>query len=213
MFMLGWHTMPDFEYVIQWLSIYVNWDGVINRCSNLEKAIEMSEKLEVKDRSIAEYNGNDYGTNYNNWEFGYEPLNKYKYFTMVTDFYQEIHRTKLRRYSCNDKIVCHVFAIKSIILKMIEQLFPRKGELINVIDEELVEFKESKADGRKNKGVAYTKFKDWLDIQVVGREVKTKELLLESGLESKELNKVRNKNSFVGEWFKEHTISKGKYLV
>ena len=24
----------------------------------------MSEKLEVKDRSIAEYNGDDYGTNY-----------------------------------------------------------------------------------------------------------------------------------------------------
>ena len=213
MFMLGWHTMPDFEYVIQWLSIYVNWELIISKCSNLEKAVSMSENLEIKDRSKEECNGEDYGTNYKNWEFGYEPLNKYKYFTMVTDFYQEIHRTKLRRYSCNDKIVCHVFAIKSIILKMIEQLFPRKGELINVIDDELVEFKESKAEGRKNKGVAYTKFKDWLDIQIVGREVKTKELLLESGLESKELNGLKRSNSFVKEWFKEHTINKGKYLV
>ena len=213
MFMLGWHTMPDFEYVIQWLSIYSNWELIISKCSNLEKAVSMSEQLEIKDRSIAEYNGDDYGTNYKNWEFGYENLNQYKYFAMVTDFYQEIHRTKLRKYSCNDKIICHVFAIKSIILKMIEQLFPRKGELINVIDDELVEFKESKAEGRKNKGVAYTKFKDWLDIQIVGREVKTKELLLESGLESKELNGLKRSNSFVKEWFKEHTINKGKYLV
>jgi len=213
MFMLGWNTMPDFEYVIQWLSIYIEWDKVISSCSNLEKALSMSEQLEIKDRSKAEYKGDEYGTNYKNYEFGYESLNQYKYFTMVTDFYQEIHRTKLRKYNCNDKIIAHVFAIKNIILKMIEQLFPRNGDLINVIDEELVEFQESKADGRKNKGIAYTKFKKWLDVQAEGREVKTKELLLESGLESKELNKVRNKNSFVGEWFKNHTISKGKYLV
>ena len=46
----------------------------------------MSEQLEIKDRSIAEYNGDDYGTNYKNWEFGYENLNQYKYFAMVTDF-------------------------------------------------------------------------------------------------------------------------------
>lgn len=213
MFMLGWNTMPDYEYVIQWLSIYINWELVISKCSNLEKALEISEQLEIKDRSIEEHNGYDYGTNYKSYEFGYEGLNKYKYFMMVTDFYQEIHRTKLRKYNCDDKIVCNIFAIKSIILKMIEQLFPKKGELINVIDEELVEFKESKADGRKNKGVAYTKFKDWLDIQVVGRNVKTKELLLESGLESKELNGLKRSNSFVKEWFKEHSISKGKYLI
>ena len=31
MFMLGWHTMPDFEYVIQWLSIYINWEGGSNK--------------------------------------------------------------------------------------------------------------------------------------------------------------------------------------
>ena len=163
MFMLGWHTMPDFEYVIQWLSIYVNWDGVINKCSNLEKALEISEQLEIKDRSVEEYNGDDYGTNYKSYEYGYEGLNKYKYFMMVTDFYQEIHRTKLRKYNCNDKIICHIFAIKSIILKMIEQLFPRKGELINVIDEELVEFKESKADGRKNKVKGYDEFMKWYE--------------------------------------------------
>ena len=164
MFMLGWHTMPDYEYVIQWLSIYANWELIISKCSNLEKAVSMSEQLEIKDRSISKYNGDDYGTNYKNWEFGYENLNQYKYFTMVTDFYQEIHRTKLRKYSCNDIIVCHVFAIKSIILKMIDQLFPRKGELINVIDDELVEFKESKIEGRKTKDGTKTvpqRFLEW----------------------------------------------------
>jgi len=164
MFMLGWHTMPDYEYVIQWLSIYANWELIISKCSNLEKAVSMSEQLEIKDRSISEYNGDDYGTNYKNWEFGYENLNQYKYFAMVTDFYQEIHRTKLRKYSCNDKIVCHVFAIKSIILKMIDQLFPRKGELINVIDDELIEFKESKIEGRKTKDGTKTvpqRFLEW----------------------------------------------------
>jgi hypothetical protein len=214
MFMLGWKTMPDFEYVIQWLSICIKWDKVIGTCSNLEKAISMSEQLEVKDRSIIESGGDQYGTSYKNYEFGYENLNQFKYFTMVTDFYQEIHRTKLRNYSCDDNVTVHVFSVKYIILKMIEQLFPRKnGKLMNIIDDDLNEFQESKADGRKNKGVAYTKFKDWLDVQVDNREVKTKELLLESGLESKELNKVRNKNSFVKEWFKEHTISKGKYII
>jgi hypothetical protein len=133
---------------------------------------------------------------------------------MVTDFYQEVHRTKLRNYSCNDNIEVHIFAVKNIICKMIKQLFPKKkGNLINIIDDELNEFKESKADNRKNKGVTYTKFKAWLDIQTKGRSVTSKELLLESGLDSKSLNKSKSSNSFIREWFKEHTISKKNYIV
>lgn len=162
MYMLGWNTMPDFEYVIQWLSICVKWDGVIDLCSNLEKAIMMSEQLEIKDRSKTEYGGNQYGSSYKCYEYGFDGINQFKYFSMVTDFYQEVHRTKLRNYSCKDGIEVHVFAVKSIIMKMIKQLFPRKkSDLINIIDNELAEFKESKADNRKNKIKGYDEFMKW----------------------------------------------------
>ncbi|MDR3585272.1 MAG: hypothetical protein P4L59_08115 [Desulfosporosinus sp.] len=163
MFMLGWNTMPDFEYVIQWLSFCVKWDKAIRLCSDLEKAVTMSEQLEVKDRSQTVSGGDQYGTRYKSYEFGYENLNQYKYFAMVTDFYQEVHRTKLRNYSCKDNIEVHIFAVKSIICKMIKQLFPkRQGDLIDVIDDELSEFAESKADNRKNKVNGYDEFMAWV---------------------------------------------------
>ena len=176
MFMLGWNTMPDFEYVIQWLSFCVKWDKVIEHCSDSEKAVMMSEQLEVKDRSQTVSGGDQYGTKYKSYEFGYENLNQYKYFATVTDFYQEVHRTKLRNYSCNDNIEVHIFAVKSIILKMIKQLFPKKqGKVINVIDEELIEFVESKADGRKNKVKGYDEFMAWV-IAWDGSIIKASEL-------------------------------------
>ncbi len=37
MFQFGWDVMPDYEYVIQWLSTSVNWDGVIKYCSDIKK--------------------------------------------------------------------------------------------------------------------------------------------------------------------------------
>ena len=208
MFMLGWNTLPDFEYVIQWLSIYVNWELVISKCSNLEKALEISEQLEIKDRSVEEYNGDDYGTNYKSYEYGYEGLNKYKYFMMVTDFYQEIHRTKLRKYNCDDKIVCNIFAIKSIILKMIEQLFPRKGELINVIDEELIEFKESKIEGRVNGGNAII-LKDFInDVWKIDETLRSKDIMERTGLSKNEFASLKRKNKYFVELFEKYKTNK-----
>ena len=215
MFQIGWNTMSDYEYVIQWLSAStVKWEKVIEACANIEKAEEMSELLTIKDRSAEQYGSNTYRSQFMCYEYGLQGINHFKMFSMVTDFYQEVHRTKLRNYSCTDKIEVHMFAVKSIILNMIERLFPKdNGKLINIVKDDLIEFTESKADNRANKGVTYTKFKAWLDIQTKGRSVTSKELLSESGLNSKSLNKSKSNNSFVREWFKVHTTSKGNYLI
>jgi len=76
-----------------------------------------------------------------------------------------------------------------------------------------IEHQENKANTRLNKGISYIKFKNWLDMQMTGRLVKAKELLLESGLNTRKLGKLKETNTFVREWFKTHTVKKGNYLV
>ena len=132
---------------------------------------------------------------------------------MVTDFYQEIHRTKLRQYSCNDKIVTHVFAVKNIILRMIEQLFPSKeGRVINLIDDELVEFKESKIEGRVNKNGTRTvpqKFLEWYNTWD-GEKINIS-IIKENCVFTNEDWKGVKKNKTIKEIFNEiNTIREGK---
>jgi len=83
----------------------------------------------------------------------------------------------------------------------------------NDITKNTIKYQENKADSRINKGIAYTKFKNWLDVQISGMSVKAKDLLLESELDTGILNGLKKSNTFVREWFKTHTVKKGNYLV
>lgn len=160
MFQFGWDTMPDYEYVIQWLSIYVDWERTLEYCSSQENAEEMSGNLIVKDRSKEKYKDYIYSSGFAEWEFGYDLLNQFKMFSIVTNFYQEVHRTKLRNYNCTaERIEINVFSQRLIILKMIKQLFSKCS--LNIITDEISCFKEGKADNRKNKAKGYDEFMNW----------------------------------------------------
>ena len=163
MFQFGWDTLPDYEYAIQWLSTCVDWEGVLVKFTELKEYEDLSEKLVVKDRSKEVYGGETFATcGYKCYEFGFNLLNQFKLFSIVTNFYQEVHRIKLRNYNCTeDKIEVNVFSIKSIILDMIEQLFPKCT--LNKISDELSCFRECKAEGRKNKAKGYDEFIKWFD--------------------------------------------------
>lgn len=166
MFQVGWDTMPDYEYAIQWLSVCItDWEKNIELCSDLKYAEEISEQLEIKDRKFEQYGEDKYSSSYSCYEFGFTLLNQFKLFMIVTNFYQEVHRIKLRNYTCTEeKIQVNLFAQKRIVFDMIEQLFPKCH--MERIKKELSHFKEGKIKGRKTKDGKMTapqKFLNWYD--------------------------------------------------
>lgn len=198
MFQFGWDTLPDYEYAIQWLSVVVNWDLLLTTKTELSEFEKLSDDLIVKDRSKQMFN-NDVFTScgYKSYEFGYTSLNEFKLFTILTNFYQEVHRTKLRNYNCTDEnIEVNIFSVKNIILEMIEQLFPKCN--LNKITDELDCFKESKAAARENKAKGYDAFIKWFD-KWDGSAIKVGKI--------RELCNISNKQ---WEYLKKHEIIKGK---
>lgn len=51
MIQVGWDTMPDYEYAIQFLCSSNLWDRLLDLCATKDKAERCSELFEKKDRS------------------------------------------------------------------------------------------------------------------------------------------------------------------
>jgi hypothetical protein len=212
MFQFGWDTMPDYDYVIQWLSVCVDWENTINHCSNVEKAEKLSDELIIKDRSVGKFNNCTYSSQYKSYEFGLQSLNQFKMFSIVTNFYQEVHRTKLRNYNCTEeKIEVNVFAQKHIILKMIEQLFPKCN--MKFINDKLSCFKESKIEGRESKE-GYTipqRILNWINNAWNGKEIKTRDMLKEINITQKQFDKAKENNSELRNILNKYSYKRGIY--
>ena len=213
MFQFGWDTLPDYEYVIQWLSIVTDWEKVLKYCSDSKKGEEFCENLLTKDRSQTVYGDKVYSSQYKNYEFGFDSINKLKYFNIITNFYQEVHRTKLRQYSCTEqKIEVNIFHVKPIVFSMIGQLFPECT--MNRIEKESTCFKESKIIGRGTKdgedSVAQ-KILNWLNEKWNGEEIKTKNMLKEIGITQKQFNKAKEKNKDLQTILNDYMVKRGIY--
>lgn len=213
MFQLGWDTIPDYEYVIKWLSVSVDWDGTIELCSKLENAEKLSEYLEMKDRSQEKFGTNTYKSDYPCWEFGLQKLNHFKMFSLVTNFYQEVHRTKLRSYNCTkEKIEVHLFAQRNIIFDMIEQLFPKCN--MNPVKDKLSCFKFEKKTSRKNKDGTSTipqKIINWIENVWNGNEIKTKDMLKSIGITQKQFDKSKENDKDLKELLNKYMVKRGIY--
>lgn len=213
MFQFGRDTLPDYEYIIRWLSVVTDWEKVLKYCSDSKKVEEFCENLFIKDRSQTVYGDAVYSSQYKNNEFGFTSINQLQYLSIVTNFYQEIHRTKLRQYTCiEENIEANIFFIKSVVLKMIKQLFP--GCTINEVKEELTCFKESKIAGRKVKsseGSISQKILNWLNEKWDGKEIRTKDMLKEIGINQKQFDKAKENNKDLQLILKKHMVKRGTY--
>ena len=197
MFQFGWDTLPDYEYVIQWLSVTRDWDKLLENLRDTKKAENLSDDLLIKDRSQTIYNGETYEPcGYKYYEFGIPSLNRFKLFSIFTNFYQEVHRTRLRNYSSDKKIEINIFSVKGVVLGMIEQLFNKCT--LNKINEELGCFRECKAEGRKNKAKGYDEFIKWFD-SWDGSLIKVSKIRELCGINDKQWDYLKN-----------HEIIKGK---
>lgn len=180
MVQVGWNTLPDYNYAINYLCTGFNEDkkmNIISICSDIEKAEKFGEYLLTED-----------------YKFTHKQLHLYKYYCMVTDFIQEVFRTKLRDYTSDENVTIHCFSIDSVLIGMVEQLFP--GCKINKVYDELSSFTEAKVLGRQNKkeSVAQKLMNWWNTYDWNGKELSSKEILKENNITQQQFNKAKEKN-------------------
>lgn len=159
MFQLGWDTMPDYEYVIMWLSCTRIWDKMLEACLDMDKAIDCSEMLQKMDRDEETRGKRTYSSGHKNYCFGFSDIDRFQYLDTVSKFYQELHRIKLRDYSYEGNLKVYLFQTKHLIFDMVESLLPRCNITFN--NDTLSEFQRAKDDNRENKVKGYNEFFDW----------------------------------------------------
>ncbi|MBU3135039.1 hypothetical protein KPL39_02030 [Clostridium gasigenes] len=197
MIQLGWDIMPDYEYAIQFLCSLGTWDEVLNMCENNEDAIKLSEYFEKKDRSIQEIDGKVFKSENKDYSFGLAKLNEFVWFDIVSKFYQEIHRTKLRQYDSNEDIEVILFQNRNIVFELIKRLFPKCKISFN--DNELAEIIEAKARSfEKADGTKTDKQKilDWFD-NWNGEIFKVKNFREEVDMTSKRWERLKKETSII----------------
>lgn len=180
MVQVGWNTLPDYTYAINYLCTGFNEDkkmDIIRTCSNIEHAESFAKYLMMED-----------------YKFKHVHLHHFKYFSMVTDFIQEVFRTKLRDYTYDEPITIHCFSIDSLLIGMVEELFP--GCKINKNFDELSSFAEAKVLGRQNpkESIAQKLMNWWNTYDWNGQELKISEILKLNNLTTSQFNKAKEKN-------------------
>lgn len=192
MFNIGWDTMPDYETAIMYLSCHYDgkgkdkgngktgYIGLLNLCLNRDKAITLSDIFTKKNRNVDEYGNRTYSAGDNcQYCFGWNDIDEFQYLDMVSKFYQEIHRTKLRDYTYTKDINIYVFQTKHIIYTMLQSLLPncditynkkKLGEFQRAKDESF-----TKEDGTKTVAQRFIEWEsDWNGEMINISEIKNK---------------------------------------
>lgn len=210
MIQIGWDTMPDYEYAIQYLCCSNIFDKLLDVCSTKEKAETYSEWFEKKDRGTEELKDKVFSSSYKQYEFGLSSINEFVYFDIVSKFYQEVHRTKLRQYNCDDDIEVILFKNRKVIFDLIKGLFPKSN--IEYSKSEIQELKEAKdkafkkADGSMtDKQKVLTWFDNWN-----GDTFKVADLRSELNISSRRWEKLKKEKS-IDKRIKECTVPKKGY--
>lgn len=207
MFQLGWNTLPDYEYVIQFLSCSGLWEKILNNCTDKEMAERYSDLFMIKNRSKNDSN--------KDYRFGLDALDQFKYLHIASEFYQEVHRTQLRIYDCDEDVDVILFRNLKVIFELIKGLFPKCN--LNYNNEEIQEFVTAKTMDRKAiEGKEMTnpqKVMDYINGLEKGTTIKTKDIYENTGLNKNQLNECRKSNNYIRKWFECHTSSRGQYVV
>lgn len=208
MFNIGWDTLPDYQIAIKYLSCDIKqWEHILELCKDTEKAQFISDIFLKKDRRVDEVGNRTYTGEYNQYCFGLTSIDEFQYLDMVSKFYQEVHRTKLRDYNYDKEIKVYLFQTKPLIYSMLSSLLPKCSIKKHV--DKLSEFQKAKDDTRENKCKGYDKFFEWFN-SWDGSIIKSKKL--------KEILEVDNeqfktliKNKTINETFSEFDIPKKGY--
>ncbi|MDZ5470398.1 hypothetical protein SM124_01425 [Bacillus sp. 31A1R] len=196
MVQIGWNTLPDYEYSIRYLCTNFSqerMDDIFQKCSKPEIAERFSKSL---------VHGEDY-------KFDNPNLYLLQKYSMVTDFIQEVFRTKLRNYNFNGKVEIHCFQSDSVLIGMVEQFFPKCN--INILYNELSCFQEEKVTSRKN-GDKATLLLNFVNNWEIGNQYTTKEICKATGLTTNDIDNLKRKNTFFKETFEKYKVKRGIFI-
>jgi hypothetical protein len=194
---LGWHVLPDYIYATRYLCTFNKErreKEVFQDCSDVEIADKRTKLLVHGEKH----------------KFEYAPLYLHQHYSMLTDFVQEVFRTKLRDYDYDESIEINCFKIDEMLVSMIKQLFPRCKVVL--YQDEINCFKKAKALGRENGKNANT-LQAFIDNKWnVGETMTTKEIYKGAGLTDQEFKNLKSKNPLFIEWFKENKVKRGVFI-
>lgn len=196
MVQFGWNTLPDYVYATKYLCTDFNkknMKDILQECSNPEAAEVFSEYLMHGDK----------------YKFKNKSLYLYQNYSMLTDFVQEVFRTKLRNYNCDEKIEINCFQADKVLISMVKQLFP--GCKIDDNSDELNCFAEEKVISRKN-GDKSIILKEFIDNWPIGQEMTTKDIYEGAGLTAKNFDNLKSKNIFFKNLFEKYRVRRGKFI-
>ncbi|MGP7815534.1 hypothetical protein ACTXGU_00070 [Niallia sp. 01092] len=197
MIQVGWNNLPDYTYATNYLCTGFNEEkkmDIIRTCSNIEHSESFAKYLMMED-----------------YKFKHQHLHQFKYFCMLTDFIQEVFRTKLRDYTYDDQITIHCFSIDPLLIGMVEQLFPDCK--IKRHYDELSSFTEAKVLGRQNKkeSVAQRVMSWWNNYDWNGNELHIREILKVNNITQQQFNKAKSNNKQFKSFIDKHKGSKSRY--
>ncbi|MGY2613185.1 hypothetical protein [Bacillus pretiosus] len=196
MVQFGWNNLRDYVYATKYLCTDFNkqkMKDILQECSNSEAAEVFSEYLMHGDK----------------YKFKNKSLYLYQNYSMLTDFVQEVFRTKLRNYNCDEKIEINCFQADKVLISMVKQLFP--GCKIETKEDELKCFAEEKVVSRKN-GDKSVILKEFIDSWPIGQELTTKDICEGAGLTAKEFDNSKSKKSYFKNLFKKYKVKRGIYI-
>lgn len=196
MVQFGCNTLPDYVYATKYLCTDFNkknMESIFHECSNPEVAEKFSEFL---------MHGEEY-------KFKNKSLYLYQNYSMLTDFVQEVFRTKLRNYTYDEPIEINCFQTDRVLISMVQQLFP--GCKIKNCCDELNCFVEEKVVNRKN-GNKATILKKFIDNWQIGQEMTTKNICEGTGLTSKDLDNLKRKNVYFKHLFEKYKVKRERFI-
>lgn len=195
MVQFGWNTLPDYVYATKYLCTDFNeerMNTIFQKCSNIEVAENFSKYL----------------THGENYKFNNHHLYLYQNYSMLTDYIQEVFRTKLRNYNFDKPVEINCFQVDEVLIGMVKQLFPKCKT--NIIYDKLSYFEEEKVVSRKN-GDKATILKEFIDNWEDGKELTTKDICQSTGLTTNDIDNLKRKNRYFKELFDKYKVKRGRF--
>lgn len=162
MVMLGWNIKPDYTYAIQFLNHYEDPLNLLKECADDEglrrkysDGVNRTWRyLNGTNRALTKKEKNNLiGYDFNNIYrieelYGIKEINETRWLDIMTEFYQEIHRTKMRVYNSKEDIYIITFNMENQIKQMTKQLLP-KVDFNDLVDVTISAFDYAKTMARK----------------------------------------------------------------
>ncbi|NFC89032.1 hypothetical protein EXN13_15585 [Clostridium botulinum] len=196
MVQFGWNNLPDYEYLIRYLCTNFTeerWEHILKEW-DLEKAelfMKVMCTIDLKE-----------GCGDNFWI--------YKNYSMLTDFIQEVFRTKMRNYNSRKNITIHCFACSDLLRMMIKEMFSKCN--MNIEHKELECFQEAKILGRdEEKETIAQKILNFIHNGWDGNEIKSNNMLKKIGITKKQFDKAKENNKDLKKIINKYMIKRGVY--